>query len=193
MPVVTSTADFWDCEIEHAEAKKRWVNEHLLYIIETKAGKRNLMKLQVEAALLEMALEQAVRVEWETGDRILDFADGSRLGIVAPAAGTMAGSSRVMQPGERGLRWYIRGGRPYLHGKTPTAWYWTTNGRTFGKSATLWAVTDSPCPKDGLWARRVCDRGYSDKAVWEQRLTRETPMPRCANCGSRANYGWATP
>ena len=169
------------------------VNEHLLYIIETKAGKRNLTKLRVEAALIDMAVDQAIQIEWEIGDRILDFPDGSRMGIVAPAAGTMAGSSRVMQPGEHGVRSYIRGNRPYIHGRTPTAWYWTASGKTYGKPDLLWAVTDSPCPKDGLWVRRFCDRGCGDRGVWEQRLTRGTPMPRCADCGSPANYGGQLP
>ena len=72
------------------------------YVIINKAGRRNLTKLDVEAALIDMAVKQAVDIIWEIGDRILDFADGSRLDIVAPAAGTMAGSSRVMKPGERG-------------------------------------------------------------------------------------------
>ena len=97
MPEIKTIADFWDCEIEHAEVKRSWVSEHLRYIISKNAGRRNLTKLDVEAGLIAMAVEQAVGIAWEIGDRILDFADGSRLGIVAPAAGTMAGSSRVMK------------------------------------------------------------------------------------------------
>ena len=138
MPEITTIADFWDCEIEHAEVKQRWVSEHLRYIIGRKTGRWNLTNLAVEAALIDMAIEQAVSIEWEVGDRLLDFADGSRLGIVAPGAGTMAGSSRVMAPGETDLRSTVRGGHPYIHGTTRTAWYWTKNGKSYGKPELLW-------------------------------------------------------
>ena len=193
MPDIKTIAEFWDCEIEHAEAKQRWVSGHLLYIISNNAGRRNLTKLDVEAALIDMAVKQAVDIVWEIGDRILDFADGSRLGIVAPAAGTMAGSSRVMKPGERGLRSEIRGDRPYVHGITRTAWYWTKNGKNYGKPDLVWAATGTSCPEDGLWVRRFCNRGCGDTAVWAERLFAGDEMPFCADCGSRANYGWATP
>lgn len=149
--------------------------------------------MDVETALIDMAVAQAVNIEWEVGDRILDFADGSRLGIVAPAANTMAGSSRVMAPGERALRAKVRGNRPYDHGVTRTAWYWTKNGKTYGKPELTWAVTGTSCPKDGLWVRRFCDKGCGDKIVWAERFTAGMQMPYCANCGSHANYGWATP
>ena len=190
---IKTIADFWDCEIEHAEAKRRWVSEHLRYIIGRNAGRRDLTKLDVETALIDMAVAQASNIKWEVGDRILDFVDGSRLGIVAPAANTMAGSSRVMEPGESVLRAKIRGNRPYDHGVSRTAWYWTKNGRTYGKPDPVWAVTDTVCPKDGLWVRRFCDKGCGDKLVWAERLTAGTEVPYCASCGSRANYGWATP
>ncbi|MDE2785333.1 MAG: hypothetical protein OXL37_01575 [Chloroflexota bacterium] len=193
MPEIMNIADFWDCEIEHAEAKKRWVSEHLRYIIGRTAGRWNLTKLDVEVALVDMAVAQAVEVQREVGDRILDFADGSRLGIVAMAANTMAGSSRVMEPGEHVLRAKIRGNRPYEHGVTRTAWYWTQNGKTYGKPDLVWAATDTACPKDGLWVRRFCNRSCGDKSIWAERLTAGTEMPQCADCRSGANYGWATP
>ena len=190
---INTIADFWDCEIEHAEAKTKWVSEHLLYIIRRKAGRWNLRKLEVEASLKDMAVKQASSVEWETDDRLLDFADGSRLGLVAPAANTMAGSSRVMAPGESNLRSTIRGGRPYSHQFTRSAWYWTKNSKSYGKPDLLWAATDIPCPKDGLWVRRFCDKGCGDREVWAERITAGTKMPHCAVCRSGANYGWATP
>ena len=193
MADITTVADFWDCEIEHAEVKKRWVSEHLLYVVGREAGRWNLTKLDVEAALKDMAIEQAVSIEWEVGDRLLDFADGSRLGIVAPAAGTMAGSSRVLVPGETNLRSTVRGGRPYIHGITRTAWYWTTNGKLYGKPELLWAATDTECSKGGLWVRRFCDKGCGDREVWAERFTAGTKMPHCQVCRSRANYGWASP
>ena len=193
MPEIQTIADFWDCEIEHSEAKSRWVSDHLLYIIHKEAGRLNLTKLDVESALKKMALEQAVAVQWHIGDRLLDFTDGSRLGLVAPAAGTMARASRVLEPGESSIRSKIRGGRPYIHGTTRTAWYWTGNGKHYGKPDLVWAVTETPCPKDGLWVRRLCDLGCGDRGIWAERITAGTDMPRCANCSSRANFGWAIP
>ena len=56
MPEIKTIADFWDCEIEHAEAKKRWVSEHLPYIIGRNAGRGNLTKLDIEVALMDMAV-----------------------------------------------------------------------------------------------------------------------------------------
>ena len=193
MQIVKSIAEFWDCEIEHAEAKRAWVNEHLLYIIRTNAGRRNLSKVEVESKLTAMAVTQAVNAEWEIGDRILTFADGSRLGVVAPGAGTMAGRSRVMAAGEYGLRDTVRGGRPYVHGSTRTAWHWTRNGKTYGKPASVYEITGKACPKAGLWVRRICDRGCSDEGVWAEHFTAGTIFPHCSECGSSANFGWATP
>ena len=111
MPEIQTTADFWDCEIEHSEVKSMWVSDHLLYMIRTAAGRLNLNKIEIESALKKMAEEQAMTmtVQWDIGDKLLDFTDGSRLGIVAPAAGTMAGSSRVMEPSESYVRGKIRG------------------------------------------------------------------------------------
>ena len=103
MPEIQTVADFWDCEIEHAEAKSRWVSDHLLYIIHKEAGRLNLSKLDVEKTLKKMAVEQAVAIQWENGHKVLEFSDGSRLVLVAPAANTMAGSSRVMEPGESSI------------------------------------------------------------------------------------------
>ena len=193
MPEINTIAEFWDCEIEHAEAKKRWVSEHLRYIIGRNAGRWDLTKLDVEAALKDMAVEQAVGIQWEIGDRLLDFTDGSRLGLAAPGAHTMAGSSRVMAPGEVDLRDKVRGNRPYRHGVTRTAWYWTHNGKSYGKPELVWAPTDTLCQNNGVWVRRFCDKGCGDKSVWVERLTKGTKMPHCADCGSRANYGWAMP
>ena len=193
MPEILTIADFWDCEIEHAEVKSRWVSDHLLYIIRKEAGRFNLSKLDVETALTKIAEGQAIAIQRETGDRLLDFLDGSRLGLMAPAANTAAGSSRVMEPGESHVRGKIRGWRPYIHGSTRTAWYWTANGKQYGKPELVWAVTGTPCPKDGLWVRSLCDLGCGDRKVWAERITEGTDMPHCADCGSRANYGWATP
>ena len=134
-----------------------------------------------------------MEIQWEIGDRILDFADGSRLGIVALAANTMAGSSRVMEQGERVLRVKVRGGHPYDHGITRTAWYWTKNGKTYGKPDLIWAATGTTCPKEGIWVRRFCDKGCGNRSVWAKRLTEGTDMRYCADCGSPANYGWASP
>ena len=193
MPNIGTIADFWDCEIEHTEARRGWVNDHLMYIIGTNAGRWNLTKWEVVAALKELAIGQASDFEWDIGDRILEFPDRSRLGIVAAGAGTMAGSSRVMEPGERSVRSAIRGNRRYRHGVTRTAWYWTKSGKTFGKPTEVWAITEKACPKDGLWVRRICERGCSDREVWAQRFSVGASLPYCSECGSRANFGWATP
>lgn len=190
---IESIADFWDCEIEHAEAKKSWVNEHLLYIISTRAGRWNLSKVEVESELAAMAMTQAVKTEWDIGDRILTFEDGSRMGAVAPGAGTMAGRSRVMEPSGRGVRDVIRGNRPYIHGSTRSAWHWTRNGKELGKPAPIYELTGIACPKTGLWVRRICERGCSAREVWAVRLDKGTSLPHCPECGSRVNFGWATP
>ena len=58
-------ADFWDCEIEHSERGQSQVNQHLLYIIRRNVGRFNLTNLDVEAALRDMATEQAIHWEWE--------------------------------------------------------------------------------------------------------------------------------
>lgn len=188
---VETLADFWDCEIEHSEIGQNRVSDHLLYMIRTRAGRFNLSNLDVESALRDMALGQAVHREWEIGDRVLDFCDGSRLGLVAMDAGTAAGSSRVMEPGESGVRRRVRGGQPYLPGRTRTAWYWTKVHGLDRQPA--WEVTGKPCPKDGLWVRRFCNRGCGDRVVWTERMFAGTEMPRCSTCASPANFGWATP
>ena len=191
MPEIKTIADFWDREIECSERGQKWVSDHLLYIVRRSWGRFNLRNLDVEQALRDMALEQAVSWEWEVGDRVLDFADGSRLALVAMDAGTMAGSSRVMEPGEGGVRRVVRGGRPYVHGRTKTAWYWTKSSGV--DRELLWEVTGEACPKDGVWVRRFCNLGCGDREVWMERMSAGAVLPRCVNCKSRANFGWATP
>ena len=121
-------------------------------------GKLNLTKSAVERALKDMAVEQAVYIEWEVGDRLLDFVDGSRLGITAPGANTMAGSSRVMAPGESGLRTSVRGNRPHLNGVTRTSWYWTKTGKSYGKPEAgegLGAAAEVQAPPGGIDAENA--------------------------------------
>ena len=184
-------ADFWDCEIEHSERGQSQVNQHLLYIIRRNAGRFNLTNLDVEAALRDMATKQAIHWEWEINDKVLDFNDGSRLGLIAMDAGTAAGSSRIMKPGESGARRFIRGGLPYIHGHTRTAWYWTRISE-LNRNLT-WGITDNPCPLTGVWVRRLCNQGCADLAVYTQRITAGTNMPPCPTCKSPTNFGWATP
>ena len=191
MAKIETLADFWDCEIEHSERGQSQVNQHLLYIIRRNAGRFNLTNLDVEAALRDMATEQAIHWEWEINDKALDFNDGSRLGLIAMDAGTAAGSSRVMQPGEYGVRSRIRGGEPYIHGYTRKAWYWT-KFRGLDRQL-VWETTGKPSPKDGLWVRRFCNQGCGDQVVWTTRISAGTAMPHCPTCLSPANFGWATP
>ena len=109
MPEIKTIADFWDCEIEHSEVKQMWVNDNLFYIICINAGRWNPTNFDVKKALREMAAEQAVNVQNRDGDRILDFVDGSRLGLVELGASTMKGTSRVMDPDDTYLRLKVRG------------------------------------------------------------------------------------
>ena len=191
MAKVETLADFWDCEIEHSEIGQSRVSDHLLYMIRRSASRFNLTNLDVEYALRNMALDQAIHSEREIGDRILDFSDGSRLGLIAMDAGTAAGSSRVMKPAEYGVRSRIRGGEPYIHGHTRRAWYWT---KLRGLDRELvWEATGKPSPRDGLWVRRFCNQGCGDQVVWTRRISAGTEMPHCPTCLSPANFGWATP
>ena len=187
---ISSVAEFWDCEIEHAEAKKRWVNEHLLYIICMNAGRWNLRKLEVEKALRNMAIEQAVQTQWEIGDRLLYFTDGSRLGLAAIDANTMAGSSRVMasrrsQPQKQDSR------QPAIR-----AWNHPNGMVLDPQREKLWEIRIGMgiyeftlVPKDGVWVRRFCPGNCGSKAVWTERVGDGTAMPYCADCGAGATYG----
>ena len=51
----TTIAEFWDCELEHSEAKQSWVNEHLLQVIRRTLGTNAPRNLDVEAELRKMA------------------------------------------------------------------------------------------------------------------------------------------
>ena len=134
MPSITTIADFWDSEIEHWEVKLRWINPVLFDITCDRLGTRAPRKFKVLAELRKMAESRAVEWKWDKDDKILTFEDGSRLAIIAPAANTMKGESRVMEPGETFVRSMVRGGKPYLHGITSSAWYWTTNSKVYGKA-----------------------------------------------------------
>ena len=187
-------AEFWDCELEHSEAKQRWVNEHLLQVIRRTLGTNAPSNLAVEAQLRKMAESQAVQTEWIINDKILTFEDQSRLALVAMDANTMKGSSRVMTSGERDVRTRVRNGQPYEHGITRTAWYWTRNGKTYGKARPPIARTTERCPKSGQWVRRFCAKGCADHEVPRLvRLEEGDPIDQCTTCLSDAVWGWATP
>ena len=100
----TTIAEFWDCELEHSEAKQSWVNEHLLQVIRRTLGTNAPRNLDVEAELRKMAESQAIQTEWAINDKILTFEDRSRLALVAMDANTMKGSSRVMAPDEQNIK-----------------------------------------------------------------------------------------
>ncbi len=187
-------AEFWDCEIEHSEAKQSWVNEHLLHVIRRTLGTNAPRNLDVEVQLRKMAESQAVQTEWVINDKILTFEDQSRLALVAMDANTMRGSSRIMMSGERDVRSQVRNGQPYIHGTTRTAWYWTRNGKTYGKARPSTAATGERCPRLGRWVRRFCAKGCADREVPQKiRLTEGEPIDRCTTCFSDAVWGWATP
>ena len=189
-----TVAEFWDCEIEHSEAKQSWVNEHLLQAIRRALGTDAPRNLDVEARLREMAESQAVQTEWVINDRILTFGDSSRLAIIAMDANTMRGSSRVMAPDEQTVRAKVRNGQPYVPGKTKSAWYWTRNGKTYGKTPPPTATTGERCPKPGLWLRRFCAKGCADHELPQMiRLMGGELLDQCTTCRSNAVWGWATP
>ena len=187
-------AEFWDCELEHSEARQSWVNEHLLQVIRRTLGTNAPRNLDVEAELRKMAESQAIQTEWAINDKILTFEDGSRLALVAMSANTMKGSSRVMGPGEQHVRATVRNGQPYIHGITKTAWHWTRNGNTYGNTEPPTAATGEKCPKTGRWARRFCTKGCADYEIPSMiPLTEGDLMGRCMTCRSNAVWGWATP
>ena len=130
MPKVETTADLWDYEFEHCERAAVRVNPDLYDAISKKLGKKRLNKHDVADEMRKMAEAQAIDIKWEIDDKVLTFPDGSQLGIIAPGANTAAGWSRVMRAGEVGVRDRVRGGAPYRHGTTRSAWYWTRNGNT---------------------------------------------------------------
>ena len=136
MPEVTTIAEFWDCEIEHCYAQMRWTNPILLDAIRDKLGTLAPRKLSALYELRKMAESRAKEIEPDRGDKIVTFEDGSRLAIVAFDANTMEGDSRVMEQGETNIRAKVRGGKPYRHGITKSAWYWTRNGKNYGKPDT---------------------------------------------------------
>ena len=152
-------------------------------------------KWEMVMALQAMAESQAVSVEWQVDDKILTFRDGSRLGLVSLGANTMAGASRVMEAGDASIRAKVRGGKPYDHGKTKTAWHWTKNGKTYGKPPRLVATTGQPCPKSGFWVRTICRRGCADssevvKSVW---IGEGDEVGKCTTCHTDAMWEWITP
>ncbi len=107
-------AEFWDCKIEHSEVKQKWVNENLLHIIRRTLDTNRITNGAVQRKLREMAESQAVQTEWVIDDKILTFEGDSRLGIIAPGAGTAAGLSRVMASDEKNVRGKVRNGQSLI-------------------------------------------------------------------------------
>lgn len=71
----------------------------------------------------EAVVHDAVGCEWQTADRVLTFADTSKLLLIAPGADTAAGSSRVLRSTDQvQTRMQVRDGSPYRHGITHDAW-----------------------------------------------------------------------
>lgn len=136
MPSINSIADFWDCEIEHCEAKLRWTDPALLDIVGERLGRKVPRKWDAVHEICRMAESRAVNSEWSINDKILTFEDESRLALIPLDANTMKGASRVIESGETAIRTKVRGGKPYVHGTTRTAWFWTKNGKLFGKAST---------------------------------------------------------
>ena len=111
-----TTAELWDRRIERAE----WLwatSEELSEVIDYDEAFALLWKLR------EQVVEDAEEVEWQIADRVLTFADKSRLLLIAGDANTAAGDSRVIYPSQSNeTRCVLRDGSSYLHGMTRYSW-----------------------------------------------------------------------
>ena len=114
-------AQMWDRRIERAE----WLwatSGELGKIIDSDEAFELVMQTRTHA------VADAVSITWGIADRVLEFADASRLLLIAADANTAAGDSRVIQPDETtsvasvGGRSILRDGSPYVHGTTHYSW-----------------------------------------------------------------------
>ena len=112
-----TTAELWDRRIERAEWL--WVTalEELGDVVDADEAFELLQKMR------QQVVEDAKKVEWQIADRVLTFADGSKLLLIAGDANTAAGDSRVIYPNQlNDLRTQLRDGSRYVHGTTRYSW-----------------------------------------------------------------------
>ena len=109
-------AMLWDRRIERAEWLCATAYHDLGHIIDREKAMDFLMETR------DAAVEDAVDVE-RGNDRVLTFADGSQLLLIAFDAGTAAGDSKVLRPTDRtNTRAQVRDGSSYQHGIAERAW-----------------------------------------------------------------------
>ena len=131
-------AEWWDREIERIETGPiRNVNPKLLDDIRA-TDQFRFDKQDITLAIRSMAEKASVNWEWSgPNDKILLFKDGSKLALFDMGANTIVGYSRVMDgppaysevkgapQHDNSPRGFVRGRRPYWHGTTRSARYWT--------------------------------------------------------------------
>ena len=110
-------AELWDRRLERLEWLTATAEDELGDIIDLEKAMDRLFDVRTAA------LEHAVKSEWQIADRVLTFADGSRLLLIAGDANTAAGDSRVLRPTDvTETRMQLRDGTPYEHGTTRGSW-----------------------------------------------------------------------
>ena len=110
-------AELWDRRLERLEWLAATAGDELGEIIDLQKAMDHLFDVR------NAAIENAVESEWQTADRVLTFADGSRLLLIAGDANTAAGDSRVLRLTDRTeTRMQLRDGSPYEHGITKGSW-----------------------------------------------------------------------
>ena len=110
-------AELWDRRLERLEWLAATAEDELGDIINLE----KVMDLLFEVR--KAAQDQAIKSEWQIADRVLTFADNSRLLLIAGDANTAAGDSRVLRPtDETETRLQLRDGSPYEHGSTRYSW-----------------------------------------------------------------------
>ena len=183
-------AEFWDCQLERAELGSKYVSHLLVDFVLANNGRTS--NYDIQAQLKDLAVKKAAEVVCHGGDRVLTFEDGSRLALVADGANTMVGISRVMEPGELDVRGKVRGGRPYLHGKTRSATFWTRKEN--------WEDLDIPviksgdiCQKTGFWVRMFGGGKCVNPGTVLKYMESGEPAEHCSDCSINASYGWAYP
>ena len=186
-------AEFWDSQLECLERKKEWLHSGLLDTIEIGAGRGRLNTTPVILKLVELIVQESELEKWDVNDRVVCFDDDSRLVLFAIDGHTCAGLSRVLYGDDHGLRGEVRGGKPYEHGITRTAWHWTTRSSFPCYSNFPLRRSGDECPKEGAWLREHCQSNCRREEIWTRRMVPGDKFPDCAFCGQTAAYQWLHP
>ena len=117
MSETITQAKQWDRRIERAE----WLIASAYHDLGNVIDQDKAFDLLWETR--DAVLKDAVKVEWQSADRELTFADESKLLLIAGDAGTAAGDSRLLRPTDwTQTRTQVRDGSSYQHGITEHAW-----------------------------------------------------------------------